>query len=63
MLGALSEDDEGGSGQLAALEVLSGADCLLPSANCLLLVQWSLRPKRVEPYLAKSARGWKKRPK
>ncbi len=35
----------------------------LPTANCLLLVQWSLRPKRADPYLAKSARGWKKRPK
>ena len=58
VLGALSEDDEGGSGQLAALEILSGADCLLPTAY-----YGIRRPKRADPYLAKSARGWKKRPK
>ena len=58
VLGALSEDDDGGSGQLAALEILSGADCLLPTAY-----YGIRRPKRADPYLAKSARGWKKRPK
>ena len=65
VLGALSEDDEGGSGQLAALEILSGADCLLPTAYCLLPTAYYgiRRPKRADPYLAKSARGWKKRPK